>query len=161
MTLHDLNFNFNLPDCKAKCMKSSVACFEINARTGLGQIYNIDVFIYSWTKLFKYICIQKKKKRQKPTKKGFERYLMFGLNHILVTLRWDDGRSPGHKNVCRWFLNKYKQLLRQSKLINRVFLGKCLKCNLKFKNWSKSLCLGVSESIKRLAAQSTAYALRN
>ena len=28
-------------------------------------------------------------------------YSMFGLNHISVTLRWDDDRSPGHKNVCR------------------------------------------------------------
>ena len=28
---------------------------------------------------------------------------MFGPNHILVTLRWDDGRSPSHDNVCRWF----------------------------------------------------------
>ena len=107
------------------------------------------------------IYVYKRKKIQKPTKKGFERHLMFGLSHILVTLRWDDGRSPGHKNVCRWFLNRYKQLLGQSKLRNRAFPGKCLKCHLKFKNWSKSLCLGVSESIKRLAAQSTAYALRN
>ena len=31
----------------------------------------------------------------------------------------------------------------------------------KYSNWSKALCLGVSESTKRLAAQSTAYALRN
>ena len=23
-------------------------------------------------------------------------------------VRWDDGRSYGHKNVCRWFLNRYK-----------------------------------------------------
>ena len=28
---------------------------------------------------------------------------MLGPNHTLVTLRWDDGRSPGHEN--RWFLN--------------------------------------------------------
>ena len=31
---------------------------------------------------------------------------MFGPNHILVTLMWDDGRYPGHENVCRWFLNR-------------------------------------------------------
>ena len=53
-------------------MKSSVACFEINARTGLGQIYNSDVFIYSWTKFFKYICIQKKK-NTKTHKEGFRK----------------------------------------------------------------------------------------
>ena len=33
---------------------------------------------------------------------------MFGPNHILVTLRWRDGRSPGQENVSRWFLNRYK-----------------------------------------------------
>ena len=34
---------------------------------------------------------------------------MFGRNHTLVTLRWDNGRYPGHENVCRGFLNRYKQ----------------------------------------------------
>ena len=48
-----------------------------------------------------------------------------------------------------------------SKLRNHVFLGKCSKWNLNFQNWSNSLCLGVSEPTKRLAAQSTAYTLRN
>ena len=33
--------------------------------------------------------------------------------------------------------------------------------NLNFQNWSKALCLGVSEPTKWLAAQSTAYTLRN
>ena len=47
-------------------------------------------------------------RQQKSAKKGSERYLMFGPNHILVTLRWDDGLSPGHENVCWWFLNRYK-----------------------------------------------------
>ena len=93
-------------------------------------------------------------RQQNSAEKGFERYLMFGPNHILVTLRWDVGRSLGHENVCRRFLNP-------SKLRNRVFLGKCSKWNLNFQNWSKPLCLGVSEPTKRLAAQSTAYALRN
>ena len=32
---------------------------------------------------------------------------------------------------------------------------------LKFQNWSKALCLGVSEPTKQLTAQSTAYGLRN
>ena len=36
-----------------------------------------------------------------------------------------------------------------------------MKWNLIFQNWSKALQLGVSEPTKRLAAQSTAYALRN
>ena len=48
-------------------------------------------------------------RQQKLAKKGSERYLMFGPNHILVTLRCDDGRYPAHENVCRWFLNRYKQ----------------------------------------------------
>ena len=43
----------------------------------------------------------------------------------------------------------------------RVFLGKCSKWNLDFKNWLKALCLGVSEPTKRLAVQSTAYATAN
>ena len=41
------------------------------------------------------------------------------------------------------------------------FLEKGSKWNLNFKNWSKALCLGVSEPTKRLAAQSTAYVLCN
>ena len=44
-------------------------------------------------------------RKQKSTKNGSVRYLMFGANHILVTLRWDQGRSPGHENACWWFLN--------------------------------------------------------
>ena len=47
-------------------------------------------------------------RQQKSEKNGSERYLMFGPNHILVTSRWDDGRSSGHKNVCQWFLDRYK-----------------------------------------------------
>ena len=39
-------------------------------------------------------------------KKGFRKVYMFGPNHILVTLRWDDGRSSGHKNVWQWFLDR-------------------------------------------------------
>ena len=39
-------------------------------------------------------------RQQKSPKKGSERYLMFGSNHILVTLRWDDGLSSGHENAC-------------------------------------------------------------
>ena len=46
--------------------------------------------------------------QQKSIKQDSERYLMFGANQILVTLMWDDGRSPDHGNVCWWFLNRYK-----------------------------------------------------
>ena len=71
-------------------------------------------------------------------------------------------RSPIHENICWWFLNRHKHLTGASKLRNCVFLGKCLKWNLSFQNWSKSLCLCVSGPTKRLTAQSTAaYALRN
>ena len=47
-------------------------------------------------------------RRQKPAKQGSKRYLMFGPNHNLVTLIWNDGRFPGDENVCRWFLNRCK-----------------------------------------------------
>ena len=42
-----------------------------------------------------------------------------------------------------------------------MFLRNYSKRNLNFQNWPKALCLGVSEPTKRLAAQSTADALRN
>ena len=42
-----------------------------------------------------------------------------------------------------------------------MFLGKFWKWKLNFQNWSKTLCLVLSDPTKRLAAQSTAYALRN
>ena len=100
-------------------------------------------------------------RQQKSSKNVSERYLMFGPNHIFVTLRWDDRRPPGHENVCRWFLSRYKKLLDSSKLANCVFLGKCSKCNLNFQNCSISFCLNVSKLTKWLASQSTAYALRN
>ena len=45
--------------------------------------------------------------QQKSAKKGSKRYLMFGPNHILITLRWDNGRSPGHKNFCYLFIYFY------------------------------------------------------
>ena len=44
-------------------------------------------------------------RQQKSVTKDSQRYLMFGPNHILVTLRWDDGRSPGHENICQWHLS--------------------------------------------------------
>ena len=92
--------------------------------------------------------------QQKSSRKGSKRYLTFGPHHILITLRCDDGRSSGHKNVCRCFLNRCKYFVGPSKLRNRVFLEKCSKWNLNFQNWSKALCLGVSEPTKRLAARS-------
>ena len=42
-----------------------------------------------------------------------------------------------------------------------MFLEKCSEWNSNFQNWSKALGLGVSKPTNRLAAQSTAYALRN
>ena len=33
---------------------------------------------------------------------------MFGPKHVSVTVRWDDGRSPGDENVSQCFLNRYK-----------------------------------------------------
>ena len=36
-------------------------------------------------------------RQQKSAKKVSERNLMFGPNHILVTLRWDDGRKKKKK----------------------------------------------------------------
>ena len=44
--------------------------------------------------------------RQQKSTKGPERYLMSGLDLILVTLRWDEERSPGHKYFCRRFFFK-------------------------------------------------------
>ena len=46
--------------------------------------------------------------QQKSGKKGSERCLMFGPNNVLIALKWDDGGSSGHENVCQWFLNRYK-----------------------------------------------------
>ena len=48
-----------------------------------------------------------------------------------------------------------------SKLKFGVFLGKCSKWSLNLQNCSITLCLGVSETTKRLVAQCTAYALYN
>ena len=65
---------------------------------------------------------------------------MFGPNHILVILRWDDERSPGHGNVCRWFLNICKPgitLLGPSKLRNHFFLGKMFENEFRFSNLVK------------------------
>ena len=36
-------------------------------------------------------------RQQQSAKNGSKRYLMFGPNHILVTLRWNDGHSPGYE----------------------------------------------------------------
>ena len=52
-------------------------------------------------------------RQQKSPKNGLEGYLVFERFHILVTLRWDDGRSPGDKNVCRLFFSKELKLALQ------------------------------------------------
>ena len=95
-------------------------------------------------------------RQQKSEKKGSERYLMFGPNHIFVISRWDDGRFPCRENLCRWIIHRYKYLVGPSELRNRKILGKCSKWYLNFQNWSNKMCLGVSETTKWLAAQSTA-----
>ena len=72
---------------------------------------------------------------------------MLGPNHILVTLRWDDGRFLAPENVLRRFLNRYNYL------VDRVFLGKCSEfIFFKMVKW----CLGVSEPTQRLDARITA-----
>ena len=38
-------------------------------------------------------------RQQTSAKDGSEKYQMFGLSHILITLSWDDGRSHGHQNA--------------------------------------------------------------
>ena len=107
-------------------------------------------------------------------KNGLERYLTFEPNHILVTLRWDDEYSTGHKNVCR--ISFFKgiqvdsfqtqiQIMTESIKTNRVFLRKMFEMEFKFIKFSsirsKALGVGISERTKRLVAQSTAYALLN
>ena len=59
-------------------------------------------------KFFSFLNLQQEmpSRQQKSAKNGLERCLIFGSDHILVTLRWDDGRSPCHKNVCWWFFSK-------------------------------------------------------
>ena len=78
--------------------------------------------------------------QQKSTKSGPERYLIFGPNHILVTLRWDDGRSAGHENVSRRFFFfkgtgsfwKQIQIMTGSVKTNHVFLRKMFETNVTF-----------------------------
>ena len=96
--------------------------------------------------------------QQISAKKGSERYLMFTPNHKLITLRWGDGRSPGHENVCRWFLLKQIQIITGSVKTKKSCVSwKMFKMEFKFSELFKII---VSEPTKRLAAQSTAYALR-
>ena len=65
-------------------------------------------FIRDYLKVLSRRKEQMPSRQQKSAKKGSERYLMTGPNHILVTLRWDDRRYPGHEHVRRWFLSRYK-----------------------------------------------------
>ena len=78
-------------------------------------------------------------------------------------MRWDDERSPGHdKPTCLSVVLKWIQIITESVIVRfRVFLRNYSKQNLNFQNWSKALCLGVSEPTRRLAVHSTADALRN
>ena len=100
--------------------------------------------------------------QQKSAKKGSKRYLMFGPNHILVTLRLDDHENAPWSRKCLLMVLKYIQIITGSvKTKKSCFSWKMFEINLNFQNWSKALCLGVSEPTKRLAAQSTAYTLCN
>ena len=47
----------------------------------------------------------------KTRKEGFRKVFNVWSKSTLATLGWDDGRSPGHKNVCRWF-TKFSKLVR-------------------------------------------------
>ena len=92
---------------------------------------------YSYSKRIMHCSktiINKPSRYQKSAKNGSERYLMFGTNHNLVKLMWDDGRFSGHGNISRWFLNIYRQLLGPSKLINRMFRGRFSKWNTRIYN---------------------------
>ena len=99
-------------------------------------------------------------RQQKSGKKGSERYFMFEPYYILATLSLDYGRSPGHENVCRWFLNKCKQLLGLTKLRNCVS-WKMFEMELRFSKLVKIIVFRCLQTTKRLAAQGTVYALRN
>ena len=118
----------------------NIPYYEIPWMTSYNEPLKVFKFFLSFWNFFllqnynKYNKSAVPVRQQKSAKKSSKRYLMFGSNHILVTLRWDDGRSPGHGKVCWWFLKRYKKLLGPWNLGNRVFLGKCWKWNL-----SKSL----------------------
>ena len=82
---------------------------------------------------------------QKSAKKDAERYSMFRSNHILVTLRWKDGRFPCSKNVCllldvSWKM--FEMVFKFSKLVKSMFKFRCFRAN-------------------KTAVQGAAYALRN
>ena len=67
---------------------------------------NIElIFIRKLSNLFLKFKQEMPSRQQKSEKKGSAKYLMLGPNHILISLRCDDRRSPGHGNVSRSFLN--------------------------------------------------------
>ena len=95
-------------------------------------------------------------RQQKSPKNGLEGYLVFERFHILVTLRWDDGRSPGDKNVCRLFFSKELKLALQIitesvKTKKSCVSWKIFETEFKFLTFSsissKALCLGQQKSI--------------
>ena len=54
-------------------------------------------------------------RQQKSAKNGPERYSIFEPNYIIVTWRWDDGRSAGHESICRWFFFSKELMLAFSR----------------------------------------------
>ena len=88
--------------------------------------------------------------QQKSANKGSEKYLMFGPNHILVILRWDDRRSPDHENVYRWFLNRYNVITESIKTKKSFVSWKMFKMEFKFSKLVKSIvfrCLQANKTV--------------
>ena len=76
----------------------------------------------------KYLQQEMPSRQQKSAKKGSERYLKFGPNHILVTLRQNDSRSPVHKSqhseiVC--FLEKVESKFLKVAQKHCVYVSPC------------------------------------
>ena len=69
-------------------------------------------------------------RQQKSAKKGSKRYLMFGPNHILVTLRWDGGPSPGNKETKKscFSWEMFKMEYKFKKLV-KIIVFRCLRAN--------------------------------
>ena len=97
-------------------------------------------------------------RQQKFAKKGSKKVLnVWTKSHFSnFEMGW---RTFSCSRKCLLVVLRYKLLLGLSKLRNRMFLGKCTKWNLIFLNWSKGLCLGVSEPTKR-TTKKTKWLLR-
>ena len=89
--------------------------------------------------------------QQISAKKGSERYLMFRPNHKLITLRWGDGRSPGHENVCRWFLLEQIQIITGSVKTKKSCVSwKMFEMEFKFSELFKIIVFGCLQANKTI-----------